>query len=261
MDLRLYGRVLWRYRLLIVVGWVAACLIAFLSFYSVGLDGVSPRQAETHSASEDLYITAPGFVEGRSTIPLVGQVTADGRPATVLADGSRLSDLTTLYSQLVDSDRVREIARRDGPLDGEVVGDQYVVNNGRTALPVLRITAFADTGPGAIALAARQAAAFQEYMREEQIAAKIKPANRVVLDILRGAEGSTVVEGRSIVVPMVLFIAIMAFTVALAFVLENLRRSKNRPAATAAWDDINPDDIIAGDPHRPVRMPGESREP
>lgn len=252
MDLRLYGSVLWRYRLLVAVGWVVACTAAFFSFYSIGGDGVTPRQSVTFNAQQDLYITARGFAEGRAAVPVEGQEGASGEEASVLADSDRLTGLTTLYGELIDSDRVREIMEREGPVEGEVVGEQYVLNSGRTALPLLRLTASAPSEQAAVERAQRQAAAFQEFLGEEQIAAGIPPADRVVVEVLRAADSATVVEGRSIVVPMVLFLAVLAFTVALAFVVQNVqgapapRRDDERPE--------HPDAAVSGGERRPAAV-------
>lgn len=247
MDLRLYGRVLWRYRALVAVGWVVAIAAALLATFSIGPGGIDYRQSQTYVATEDLYITAQGFQEGRSaSLAPEGSAEAAG-----VIDPNRMAQLTTLYSELINSDRVWEITERDGTLPGSVLGEQYVVNNGRTALPVLRLSAFADSPTVAVTLADRHASAFREFIQAEQAAAKIPAQERVVLEVLRRPDGAELVEARGMAMPVVLFLAIVAATVALAFVLYNLAQS--RPEAVAGAEHSTGASAAASAPRVPRR--------
>ena len=194
MDLRLFGRVLWRYRLLIVGGWIVASLAAFLSFVSVGSDGATYRQAEKWSSFEDLYITERGFPEGRTIVgdPVEGAAAEGG---IIFSDLDRLVGLTTVYAELVNSDAVKAIMLREGPIPGEVLAEQFTVSQGRTGLPVLRVTATAPSAPAAVGLAQRQTAAFQEYVSTEQEAAGIKARDRVVINVLQERAGGDAGRG------------------------------------------------------------------
>lgn len=254
MDLRLFGRVLWRYRYLVVAGWVVACAAAFFSFVKIDGDGLSYRQSESYSAYQDVYVTERGFAEGRATI---GDPEAATPDAAVISDPDRLIGLTTLYAQLVDSDPVREIMLRDGPIEGAVFAEQFTANSGRAGLPILRITAFAPTAEAAIDTTLRQSAAFGQFIREEQERNEIRAADRVVLNVLRAPQGAVLEEGRSMTTSGVIFIAIMGATVALALLLDNLRRPRDPQGRDDLWHDIHPDDIIASEGDR-VRVPDQT---
>ncbi|MGD9570373.1 MAG: hypothetical protein AB7V62_00630 [Thermoleophilia bacterium] len=256
MDLRLLGRVLWRYRYLVVAGWVLACAAAFFSFVKVDGEGLSYRQSETYSAYQDVFVTERGFAEGRATL---GDPEAPAADEPVTSDPDRLIGLTTLYAQLVDSDPVREIMLQDGPIEGYVVAEQFTANSGRAGLPILRITAFAPTAEAAIDTTLRQSDAFAQFIREEQARNEIPAADRVVLNVLRAPDGALLEEGRSITTPAIVFLAILAATFALALLLNNLRPPRAGDDPQGVWRDIRPDDIIASEGDR-VRVPGESEQ-
>ena len=65
MDFQLYGRVIWRFRLLVVVGFLVASAFAVLSVARVSSDGVSYRQQELWSSTTRLGVTQVGFPWGR----------------------------------------------------------------------------------------------------------------------------------------------------------------------------------------------------
>ena len=72
MDLNLYLRVLWRFRLIVVVGFVLAITVAFASVAKVGADGslsISYRQQPTWQGTTRLFVTQQGFPWGRTVLP------------------------------------------------------------------------------------------------------------------------------------------------------------------------------------------------
>ena len=178
-------------------------------------------------------MTERGFVEGRTNLP---EVPVPGGRGTVpsTADPDRLAGLTTVYVQLVNSDPVRDILLRDGPVEGVVVAEQFTFDGGRGGLPMIRLTAAGPTAASAIDLAHRQTAAFQEYIASEQERSRIKPEDRVQIEVLRRAASAEVVAGRSFVGAGIAFIAILAVFVAAALILNNIR-SRGTPDAGDEW--------------------------
>ena len=73
MDLRLFSRVLWRFRFLVAGGLVLACVLSFLSFASISFAGGSPkltyRQTERWKATAVLFVTQKGFPYGYTVLP------------------------------------------------------------------------------------------------------------------------------------------------------------------------------------------------
>ncbi len=81
MNLVLLGYVAWKHRLVLLVGFGLACLLAFVAVYRVGSNGISYRQQEQWVSHETLLVTQPGFPVGR-TVLNTGQNSAPGAPTT-----------------------------------------------------------------------------------------------------------------------------------------------------------------------------------
>ena len=108
MDIGLYGRVIWRHKLVVFSGVILAVVLAALSYVRIDANGVSYRGSEQWVSYETISVTQPGFEEGR--------LNQSG------ADPSRLTLLATLYSKnIFDADGVRHthLARR-ARVPGEV---------------------------------------------------------------------------------------------------------------------------------------------
>src|SRR5690242_9773620 len=103
MDLRLYLRVIWRFRIIVAIGLVLAIVMATLSFVRVGSHGVSYRQAQDWQATETYMVSGHGFA--------VGSVFGAGGSRSPLT----LAGLSAFYSQLAMSDPVRQLMLKDGP--------------------------------------------------------------------------------------------------------------------------------------------------
>jgi hypothetical protein len=229
MDLRLYGRVIWRFRIVVALGFVLAVLLATLSFVRVSPSGISYRQSEDWTASTTYVLSGSGFP--------VGSVTTAGGVRSPLA----LSSLAALYAQYATGDEVYGRIRKEGPLHGVVTATSFVNSqtSQRYPLPILAISADAATPGKALALARRAARAFTGYITDKQNAAGIPPEQRVQLLTVNAAKQATLVGPRKKTLPVVIFLTIMAATVGLAFVLENLR-PRVRPISTLEDDESHP---------------------
>ena len=109
MDLRLYCRVFWRFRYLVLGGSLIALALGFLAVFRVGANGISYRQQKTFRATRILQLTT------RNSI----------------VDASQQANLAALavgYVQVANGDVVLSRARRSGPLPGT-----YQVDAGATA--------------------------------------------------------------------------------------------------------------------------------
>ncbi|HZT91498.1 MAG TPA: hypothetical protein VFA05_05605 [Gaiellaceae bacterium] len=226
MDLRLYGRVLWRFKYLVVGGFIAAILLSMLSYFRITFQGGRPhlayRHAVTYASAETLLITQTGFPAGRSIFPMT--ITRDGAVSN-FADPSRFSSLADFYAYLANSDAVTAAAQRRA---GRVVGAysaspvvSHLSNN--TVEPLLQVQGYGETPASAVRYANAGAEAFMHYLSREQAIARIPQAQRVVVTVLNRAAGAAVVTPRKKTVPVVVFVAVLAATIALALFLENLR--------------------------------------
>lgn len=256
MDLRLYGRVLWRFRYLVLAGWMLGTLLAFVSVVRIGGDGLSYRQDELFTAEADIFVNQQGFPWGRSFVP---DINADD-PAQVAklagqaGDPDRLAALAEIYEQLAQGDQVRDIMLRGGPIEGTLLAQQFTADRGRRGLPLLRLSAEAESPELAIALVTRQTAAFRQYLRAEQNRASIPPRERVVLSVVRGATQARVTQPRSFTPAIVVFLGVLIATVATAFTAENIwPRSRGAAPRQARVGD----ELTAGKIEGQVLVPGD----
>jgi hypothetical protein len=217
MDLQLYGRVLWRSRILVAIGLTLAFLLALLSFTKVsvddnGLPTLTYREPEQWVSYATVFVTEKGFPWGQLS-------SAGGDPA-------RLTSLAIIYSQLALSDDVRNIMLRQGPLEGSIEA-ATVTGSGDDALPLVRIAALAPSAAKAKKLAARETTALRRYIANQQRTNGIRPGNRVALEVVSRPSSGALYTSRGKTRPVVVFLAVLIAFCALAFILENFRI--NRP--------------------------------
>jgi hypothetical protein len=226
VDLALYIRVLWRFRALVLGGFLLAFCLAVLSYGRPTLHGgFAYSQHEQWQSEAVILVTQPRFPEGRSTQEYVPADPKKGLPAVPVGDPGRLSALALLYSQFANSDPVHNLVRQAGPVNGSIIASPYTPPNAPpgTLLPLISIAGTADSPAHAVNLARRGLDAFTEFITNEQTAAGIPAEQRVVLQVLKQPEDATLVLGRKKTLPVIVFLAVMIAAVGLAFILENLR--------------------------------------
>lgn len=232
MDLQLHLRVLWRFRALILCGLLIAMGLALLSFVRVEFSGGQPvlkyRQAELWESSAIVFVTERGFPLGQLS-PQLELKPADPRrnPEPFVprfADTGRLASLATMYSYFADSDEMREVVEREGPLPGGLSITPVQAGDGST-LPLIRVSGVAQTPRAAAFTAERGTSALRTYLKEKQVEGQVPNDQRVLLSILREADPTRaeLVAPRKKTRPIVVFLTVMLAFFGLAFVLENLR--------------------------------------
>lgn len=222
MDLSLYSRVFWRFRLLVVAGLMLASALAVVSYFRVSLDGFKPkltyRQTETWQGRTRLLVTQQGFPLGRSVFP---PTTPEGTPQ--FASPARFSELAVLYANLANSDQIVRLIEPSGRLRGSV-GAQVVSNptTGYT-LPIIDLFGVADTPKRAVDLTRRAADALRSYIYRGQVASRTPATERVTIQELARPKEAELIVPRKKTVPVTVFLSVLIATIALVFVLENLR--------------------------------------
>jgi hypothetical protein len=229
MDLRLYFGVIWRFKLIVVMGLVLALSLAILSVVRIGSSGFVYRQSELWSSTTRLGVTQNGFPWGRLFAQTAG---ANGTSTPVesankagdipIADPNRFTDLAIFYAEMATSDPVRRLLLREGPIRGKIIAAPVVVQDNIT-LPLIDLTAIATSPQGAKSLAQRGANALDTYLRTQQAANNVPSTDRVILQQLLIPRKAKIFAPRSKTMPIVIFLAVMFATIALAFLLENLR--------------------------------------
>src|SRR2546423_1707688 len=170
MDIELYGRVIWRHKLVVGIGLLLALALATLSYAKVSAKGIAYRDSQQWVSYETLSVTQPGFMEGR--------LNASG------ADPSRLTLLAVLYAKYVDADPVQRAIWPNGPQHESVEAAPVMAVSGSSsssALPIVSIAAFSQTGRGAQQLAARTTDALVRYIHTRQEQAHVPSGERVEL--------------------------------------------------------------------------------
>ena len=105
MDLQLFGRVIWRFRLLVIVGTLAAIFLATLSLCKIGPHGLKYRGAEQWVSYSRVLVTESGFPEGKLSL-------SGG------ADPTRFIQLAIIYSNFTNTDSVQRMLAHPTPLPG-----------------------------------------------------------------------------------------------------------------------------------------------
>jgi hypothetical protein len=236
MDLKLHLGILWRFRWVLVAGVLVAGAVAFLSVFKVSSSGIAYRQSETFDATETLFINQPGFPYGWATQPNAVDKTT-GLPVATnrFSDPSRYVALASTYSRLANSDPVYRRVRAHGPVNGVYTASAVVDNTNPTApgQPFINMDALSTDRGYAVTLVRQATNAFVSYIDSQQNAAGIPKEQRVQLQIVHVPKGANLAAGRKYTVPIVLFLVLLIASIALAYVLENIR-PRVRPLAAPA---------------------------
>jgi hypothetical protein len=243
VDLGVFFRVLWRFKVVVAIGFVLALGLATLSLARVDFKGGSPslsyRENEQWQSYTTLIISPRGFPWGRSVFSLN-------------FDPSRFATLATIYANLAQSDAVRRIMARDWNVRQGAIQAQPVLsspnNSSAPPLPLMTIAATTSSARSSAAVAERATAAFLDFLRAEQSDNGIPANKRVVVDEIKHATPPVLLKGRSKTTPVAVFLAVMIAFIGLAFVLENLR-PRVREVPQDARDDHH-DPIVASPARR-----------
>jgi len=222
MDLQLFLRVLWRFKLLVVVGILAGIFLATLSVARISPSSpyLSYRKPQTFVSYSRLLVTQTGFPWARL-----------GTGTAASADPARFTGLAVVWSQLATSDEVHRILLRSGPLNGTVDAGAVLDANTQEPLPLISIAAFSETPAAAVKLAQRETHALLTFLDRQQRQNRIAAADRVTLQPVAKPVAAKLFKARSNTLPVVIFLLMTIATIAVAFVLENLRpRAQGAPA-------------------------------
>jgi hypothetical protein len=250
MDLGVYIRIFWRFRVLLAVGLVLAALAGLVTTARIvvddGLPKLAARQPVEYQSGSTLLVTQEGFPWGRAVLDEMVQVPGnEGKPAYVprFGDGGRYSGLASLYAELAKSDPVmREVAKGSAP------DQRYETNVPRepqlgTPMPLVQIVGYGSSAESAIDVTKRATDAFRRFMARQQRTNDIATDKAVELSLIQQPTEAKVFAGRSLVKPIFVFLAVMMVFVALTFALENLRPRRDTPEVPPGVQPIEPQDM------------------
>lgn len=221
MDLRLFFAVLWRFRLLVALGFNLATVLAILSAFVVTFDGGRPafthRDFEVWQSHEILLLSAQ-------------QRDDEG---VLRDDAGRAAQFAGIYSRLASSDVVERdvIARTDAVGVLRIGAGPLRDDNG--TLPMIDVYGEATTAAAAEELARATSAALRAYVSGLQSREHVPAAERIRLSVIKragdyeglpdAASATVLVQPRSKLRVLLVFMGVLGLVIGLAFVLENLR--------------------------------------
>jgi len=249
MDLGLFGQVLWRSRLLVLAGFVAACLLAVFALARPEIVDGRPtlryRAPVVYQSTVQLLVTKEGFGGAPSTDPTY-------------------ADLAALYSQLImGSDELQRVfGSPKPPLYENVLAAPLPAPNGQPGfLPIIQITGIGPSPTRAKAIADRAATTFSR--------ARVTDGRHVVLDRVAGPLKPTVYLPRKKSRAIFVFAIVLMLTIAAAFLRENRRKrtadveaeAPTRHVETVRQEVSNPDAAgrDADEPSRRVKRVRQHR--
>jgi capsular polysaccharide biosynthesis protein len=246
-----YSAPLKRFRLVIALGVVVGAALALTSAYKVDVGSFPPqltaRERPTYTAGTQLEVTSPTAPYYRSAVdvPVVtpARSTGEDEEPTNLVEQAEPSVQTLIaaanyYPYVIEGDQVKALRERlygkiDGTVTATAIGATTTPNRQEPGrLPFIQLVASADSPANAKALAQSTADAFVRFVREEQQRRNIRPAQRLVIEQLRKPERTFEVGGTSMNLPILIFVALVAVAVGIAYLLDRL--FPRRPAAAAA---------------------------
>jgi hypothetical protein len=229
VDLALYLRVIWRFRLLVLVGLLLGFILALLSYTRVEFQGGAPgleyRDPHIYESRALLLVTQSGFPLGRAVFDEVVPIepsAGSGAYVPKYSEPIKFTQVAILFAHVFMSDDVQALIKEETPA-GASVRANPVFATGETVLPEIEIESLAETPGAAHTSSVRAVEVFRRYLAREQAANKIEPDKRIVLSVLTRASDPVLVAGPPITRPLVVFLAVMSAVLALAFILENLR--------------------------------------
>jgi hypothetical protein len=239
MDLRRHLQVVWRFRRIVAGGFLLAVAVSVLASFHVSSSGLTWRSDQTFTSTSTLFVTQTGFPWGRVTLPSASlqpsgvagnEGSVDGestqRERREYGAPERFSDLAVVYSFIARSDQVRALVMPRPQPDQIVITP---VTNPATGanLPLLLMETHATDQGIAQQLNEGVISALRNYLAEEQEASNIPNDQRVRVQVLNPPTPAGVTQGRTYMASVVAFIMVLAATLAIVYLLENLRL--NRP--------------------------------
>jgi capsular polysaccharide biosynthesis protein len=251
-----YSAPLKRFRLVLALGVVAGAALALTSAYKVDL-GFPPqltaREQPTYTAGTQLEVSSPAEPYYRSAVdvPVVTPTRTNEEneeEPTNLVEQAEPSVATLIaaanyYPHVIEGDQVKALRERlygkiDGTVTASAIGATITPNRQEPGrLPFIQIVASADSPANARALAQNTADAFIRFVRSEQQRSNIRPAQRLVIEQLRRPERTFEVGGTSMNLPILIFVALVAFAVAIAYLLDRLFPPRQAVVAAADEDE------------------------
>jgi hypothetical protein len=255
MNLARHAAVLWRFRRVTAAGLLIGLALAVYASYQISPSGLKPRGTSTYTSQSQLFVTQPGFPEGRSVLPTtpalgVGTEEPEVDPDRLeFADPNRFLALADLYTKLIVSDEVlSRIPERPSPT--QITASPLPGVSGAPILPIIQLDTVAGSPEAAQQLNSNTAKALRDLLEERQRRNDITPAKSVQITTLKAPTPGALLSGPSRTASILAFLLCIIGTIAVTHLLENLRnrREADRSEELEDWD-VEPVANGNGDAH------------
>lgn len=229
MNLARHAAAVWRFRGVAASGLALGIVLAVMASYQVGWKSgpsFTPRGAEVWTSVSQIQVTQRGFPEGRTTLPTEDSGgTPPSTPKKVqFGDPGRLAYLADYYSKYLTSEVV--LGRVPGkPSASQITASPFLAAAGGQGLPIIQLTANADSEVGAKQLNLGVFESLRAFMEQEQSTNAISTGNRVEVRLFVPPD-VTLSSGRSKVMSVLVLVLCLVGTLALVHLLEALRGAR-----------------------------------
>lgn len=219
------------------VGLALTLALVVLSYVRISPSGIGYRSPETWSNQATLVLTQAGAPELRSVLP----TTAPGGSSS-LADTSRFAGLIDVYAALATSDPVIQVLRHRGLVDAKdmangaspITAAAVVSTVGGGTTPMMTLMATAPSAEKATKLTLGATSAFLNYVEARQAAAGIPAKDRIEIRVVKSADVPNLLKPRSKALPILVLLAGLIATAAVAFIRDNMDRRVKALTLSAA---------------------------
>jgi hypothetical protein len=219
MDINVFLRVVRRFKFIVVIGAIVACLLAVLSFTRITTGGLAYRQPTEWGSTQRLYV--------KEYVPR-------NAPQTTPSP----QELAQIYATYATSDAVTTLTRRYGKPRGKLVGS-VAINPDGSASRVVQIDGVATTKLDAKLTALFGSRALGQYVAVTNRETLPRGVKVTLVPVGGGPSAPEVIRKPSVTRPIFVFLAVMTAVFGLIFVLENLR-----PAVRVESDRDKRDDDV-----------------
>jgi hypothetical protein len=242
MDLKLFMGVMRRHKRVTIGGFLLALVLAVFAYgqptFANGKPTLVPRGTEVWQTQAQLLITQQNDPYGDvvNGLPLTdGKPTSKTSQNPPLQVGSvdYLASLAPVYAAIANGDAVQSQVHKIGPT-ASVVAIAMTDPTTGLLLPVVQLTVTSFSQGIAYKAANLAATTLERYVVSEQAAAGVPAVQRVRLSNVQNGLQVKLIKGHKPTVPMLVFVAVLAAAITLAFVLENYRNGGNRAAEGAS---------------------------
>jgi hypothetical protein len=236
MELNRHIQVLWRGKLILLMGALLGVVLA--SFANFKVPSMEPRKAPVYTSATKLLLTQNGFPWGRTTLPGTGEgtgATAATGPtddatkpvngsAPEFADPSRLANLAWMYSHFLMGDEIRA-STPNVPEDAIIDAAPLTAggNMSAGALPLIGLTISAPTAADAQRLSKEVPAALERYLTKQQQESRTPGGARVEIAIVNRSKAPLAAPSKAPMMALVMVMMAILAAIALVYVRENLR--------------------------------------